>query len=54
MQINNSSQWDPTESINLETKDRVITEIVSDELVLKRKKEKVCPMCSILSLDSLY
>ena len=44
MQVSTSSQRDPTESTNLETKDRVITESVSDELLLNRKTEKVCPM----------
>ena len=39
LQIINSSQWDPTEVINMESKDRVITEIVYDELVLKRKEQ---------------
>ena len=37
LQIINSSQCDPTGIINMESKDRVITEIVYDELVLKRK-----------------
>ena len=39
LQIINSSQWDPTEVINMESKDRVITEIIYDELVLKRKDQ---------------
>eukprot|EP00794_Sanderia_malayensis_P001737 gene1737-1934_t len=39
MQIINSSQWDPTEVVNMESKGRVITEIIYDELVLKRKEQ---------------
>ena len=39
LQIINSSQWDPTEVVNMESKGRVITEIVYDELVLKRKEQ---------------
>ena len=39
LKIINSSQRDPTEMIKMESKDRVITEIVYDELVLKLKEQ---------------
>ena len=39
MQVVNSSQWDPTECITLKVRDKLITELIYDEIVRKRREQ---------------